>query len=170
MTPFYDAYMPPDIKELICHQSRIIYIEAWTKNAPNGRRHLSTYFLHYTDGIMGAIASQITCVTIVCSTACSGPEQIFFSWRKYQSSTSVAFVRGIHRWPVDSPHKGPVKRKTLPFDDVIMRGNNANFICDCLLEIDWQCVGVGSGKDLAQTDDMSLSKFKMWKNADGSAG
>ena len=25
--------------------------------------------------------------------------------RKYQSSASLAFVRGIHRWPVNSPHK-----------------------------------------------------------------
>ena len=30
------------------------------------------------------------------------------------------FVRGIHRWPVNSPHKGPVTRKMFPFDDVIM--------------------------------------------------
>ena len=31
--------------------------------------------------------------------------------RKYQSSASLAFVRGIHRWPVNSPHKRPVTRK-----------------------------------------------------------
>ena len=30
--------------------------------------------------------------------------------RKHQRSTSLAFVRGNHRWPVDSPHKGPVTR------------------------------------------------------------
>ena len=41
--------------------------------------------------------------------------------RKHQSSASLAFVRGIHRWPVNSPHKGPVTRKMFPFDDVIMR-------------------------------------------------
>ena len=40
--------------------------------------------------------------------------------RKHQSSTSLAFVRGIHRWPVDSLHKGPVTRKFFPFDDIIM--------------------------------------------------
>ena len=40
--------------------------------------------------------------------------------RKHQSSASLAFVRGIHRWPVNSPHKGPVTWKTFPFDDVIM--------------------------------------------------
>ena len=39
---------------------------------------------------------------------------------KHQSSASLAFVRGIRRWPVNSPHKGPVTRKMLPFDEVIM--------------------------------------------------
>ena len=40
--------------------------------------------------------------------------------RKHQSSASLTFVRGIHRWPVNSPHKRPVTRKMFPFDDVIM--------------------------------------------------
>ena len=40
--------------------------------------------------------------------------------RKHQSSASLAFVRGIHRRPVNSPHKWPVTRKMFPFDDVIM--------------------------------------------------
>ena len=31
-----------------------------------------------------------------------------------------AFVMGNHRRPVNSPHKGPVTRKMIPFDDVIM--------------------------------------------------
>ena len=39
---------------------------------------------------------------------------------KQQSSTSLAFVRGIHRWPVNSPHIGPETREMFPFDDVIM--------------------------------------------------
>ena len=39
---------------------------------------------------------------------------------RFQSSASLAFVRGIHRWPVNSPHKGPVTRKMIPFDDVLM--------------------------------------------------
>ena len=30
---------------------------------------------------------------------------------KHWSSASLAFVKGIHRWPVNSPHKGPVTRK-----------------------------------------------------------
>ena len=41
--------------------------------------------------------------------------------KKYQISASLAFVQGIHRWPVNSPHKGPVTpQKMFPFDDVIM--------------------------------------------------
>ena len=52
---------------------------------------------------------------IVYSTVYSGEDQ-----RKHQSSASLAFVRGIHRSPVNSPHKGPVTRKMCPFDDVIM--------------------------------------------------
>ena len=43
-----------------------------------------------------------------------------FRPRKHQSSASLAFVRGIHRWPVNSPHKGPVTRKIFLFDGVIM--------------------------------------------------
>ena len=64
---------------------------------------------------MSAMASQITSLIIVYSTVYSDVDQ-----RKYQSSASLAFVRGIHLWPVNSPHKGPVTRKMFPFDDVIM--------------------------------------------------
>ena len=70
---------------------------------------------HYTDVIMGTIASQITSLTIVYSTVYSGADQ-----RKHHGSASLAFVRGIHRRPVNSPHKWPVTRKMFPFDDVIM--------------------------------------------------
>ena len=64
---------------------------------------------------MSAIASQITSLTIVYSTDYPGADQ-----SKHQSSASLAFVWGIHRGPVNSPHKWPVTRKMFPFDDVIM--------------------------------------------------
>ena len=64
---------------------------------------------------MSEIASQITGLTIVYSTVNSVADQ-----RKHQSYASLAFVRGIHRRPVNSPHKGPVTGKMFPFDDVIM--------------------------------------------------
>ena len=40
--------------------------------------------------------------------------------KKHQSPASLAFVCRIQRWPVNSPHKGPVTRKMFPYDDVIM--------------------------------------------------
>ena len=87
---------------------------------------------------MDSMTTQITSLAIVYSTVHSGSNQ-----RKHQSSASPAFVRGIHREPVNSlnprlaerpletngrlanrrlnyPHKGPVTRKMFPFDDVIM--------------------------------------------------
>ena len=70
---------------------------------------------HYNDVIMSTIASQITGLAIVYSTVYSGADQ-----RKHQSSATLAFVQG----PVNSPHKGPVTRKMVPFDDVIMTTNS----------------------------------------------
>ena len=76
---------------------------------------------------MSKIASQITSLTIVFSTVYSDTDQ-----RKHQSSASLAFVWGIHRGPVNSPHKWPVTRKFFPFDDVIMdtRGHSLDLQMD----------------------------------------
>ena len=68
---------------------------------------------HYSGVIMSAMTSKITGVSNVCSNVYSGADQ-----RIHQSSASLVFVREIHGWPVDSPHKGPVTRKRFPFDDV----------------------------------------------------
>ena len=61
------------------------------------------------------MASQITSLTIVYSIVYSDADK-----RKHQSSASLAFVRGIHRGPVNSPQKWPVTREMIPFGDVIM--------------------------------------------------
>ena len=79
-------------------------------------------FIHYYHVIMGAVASQITSLTIVYSNVYSDADQ-----RKHQSSASLAFVRKIHRGPVNSPHKGPVTWKMFPFDDAIMTDDAATF-------------------------------------------
>ena len=71
--------------------------------------------IHYNDVIMSPLASQITSLAIVYSTVYSVADQ-----RKHQSFVSLAFVRGIHRGPVNSPHKWSITRKMFPFDDVIM--------------------------------------------------
>ena len=72
--------------------------------------HLRLYFGHVIFTF-----SQITSLTIVYLIDYSSADQ-----RKYSSSASLAFVWGIHRSPVNSPHKGPVTRKMFPLDDVIM--------------------------------------------------
>ena len=77
---------------------------------------------------MGTMASQIPSLTIVRATIYAGADE-----RKYQSSVSLASVRGIHRCPVNSPHKGPVTRTIFPFDDVIMLTLKA----DCFLANIW---------------------------------
>ena len=70
---------------------------------------------HYNDVIMSALGYQITSLTSVYSTVYLDPDE-----RKHQSSVSLAFVRGIHRRPVISPHKGSLTQKMFPFDDVIL--------------------------------------------------
>ena len=83
--------------------------------------------------IMSAMASEITCVSILYSSVCSGADK-----RKHQISASLVIVRGIHRWPVNCPPKGSVKRKTFPFDDVIM--NVREF---CSQVFNWPKVSMG---------------------------
>ena len=80
---------------------------------------------HYNDVIMGTMASQITSLTIGYSSVYPGTHQD-------QSSASLAFVREIHRSPVNSPHNGPVTWKMFPFDDVIMNFEIA--VCQ-----EWEC-------------------------------
>ena len=70
---------------------------------------------HHSDVTMSIMASQIT------------GDSSFFSrlYRLTSKKTSQSrcywpFVRGIYRWRVDSPHKGPVKWKPFPFGDDIM--------------------------------------------------
>ena len=93
---------------MICSLSSHLYF------ATASRMEFS-FTLHYCDVIMGAVASQITSLTIVYSTVYSDADQ-----RKHQSSASQAFVPGIHRRPVNSSQKWPVTRRMFPFDDVII--------------------------------------------------
>ena len=69
---------------------------------------------HYNDVIMSAMASQITSLTIVYSNVLRRKS------KKTSKLRVIGICAGIHRWPVNSPHKGPVTRKMFQFDDVIM--------------------------------------------------
>ena len=91
----------------------ILVLTVWRHQ--NGWRDLEKLHAHYSDVIMGAMASQITSLTSIYSTVYSGADQ-----GKHQSSAPLAFVLRIHRWPVNSQHKWPVTRKMFPFDDVFM--------------------------------------------------
>ena len=112
-----------------------------------------TICLHYNDVIMGAMASQITRLTIVYSTLYSGADQ-----RKHQGSASLAFVRGIHRWPVNSPHKWPVMRKMSPFDDVII----ICYICRCELNLGVDPADITLGLRLRLHQALCSKPFKLW--------
>ena len=96
-------------------QSPWLGCQCRSTTCPHRQRH------HYTDIIMSLMASQITSLPIVYSPVCSGTDQ-----RKHQSSASLAFVRGINRWPVKSPHKRPVTLKMFSFDDAIMIGREVS--------------------------------------------
>ena len=72
------------------------YLFSWWFIAKQAKSHRDDY----NDVKMSAISSQITSVSIVYSTVCSGADQ-----RKHQSSASLAFLRGIHRWLVNSHTK-----------------------------------------------------------------
>ena len=104
---------------------------------------------HYSDVIMGAVPSQITSLAIVYSTVYTVADQ-----RKHQSSASLAFVRGIHRWPVNSPHKWPVARKMFPFDDVTIWVSSMSILekTDVITaphsnqSVNWYCTNVCAGK------------------------
>ena len=95
--------------------------------------------IHYNDIIIGAMASQMTGFTIVYSTVYAGEDQ-----RKHQNSASLAFVRGMPRWPVNSPHKGPVTRKMFPSDDVIMNISISTYISTCLPRLNCHWLSVPS--------------------------
>ena len=108
-------------EELVWSSSCIIY-HLFILSISWAHQYLGRKF-HYSDVIMTAMASQITNFTIDYPSVYSSADQ-----RKYQSSASLAFVRGIHRWPVNYPHKGPVTREMFPFDDVFMERMGARFL------------------------------------------
>ena len=111
-----DLYPAPITAVMSCYIGRIIIALNRIVKKPCTEGGSTNLFANYYDIMMGVMASQITSLTIVYSNVQSGIDQ-----RKHQSSASLAFVWGIHRWLVNSPHKGPVTWKMFPFDHVIMQ-------------------------------------------------
>ena len=117
---FHDVWQRPLKKNITSESCKMLIYQnslLWTccTQAACNRKGAVVKCSYYDDVIMSAIASQITSLTIVYSTVYPGADQ-----SKHQSSASLAFVWGIHRGPVNSPHKWPLTRKMFPFDDVIM--------------------------------------------------
>ena len=114
-----------------CGEGRLSYIPTETWEAVTRFELQKTIFysylirywnLHYSELIVSEITSQITGVSMVCSTVCSGVDH-----RKHQCSESLAFVRRILRWLMNSPHRRPVTRSLFPFDDIIMVSSASTF-------------------------------------------
>ena len=93
---------------------RTLKVNGQTDRQTDRRTDRQTGWIQYTppNFVAGGI---ITSLTIVYSTVYSGTDQ-----RKHQSSTSLAFVQGTNRSPVNFLHNGPITWKMFPFDDVIM--------------------------------------------------
>ena len=88
------------VKVNIVMTSLIGRVHTWTDHWNYPYRYRSEMpSRHYCDVIMGAMAPQITSLTVVYSTVYSSPDK-----KKHQSSASLAFVWVIHWWPVNSPY------------------------------------------------------------------
>ena len=133
---------------------------------PLVRTRADKHHIHYSDVTMGGMASQLTSLTIAYSTVHSGADQ-----RKHQSSTPLAFVWGIHRTPVNSPHKLPVTRKMFPFDDVIISTDRAkqdqsilriHIGCDILGRLLYQSPFVASGNRGVNLAGSTSRKDDVW--------
>ena len=113
---------------------------------------------------MNATMCQITSLTMVYSTVYSGADQ-----RKHLSSVSLAFMRGNHRWPVNSSYKRPVTRKMFLFDDVIMWYNVSHMLspvclCNGLYKIDDDDDAAKRFVYIPQNSFPFLHNAREWKN------
>ena len=140
-----------DVKSPEILKSRAVYYFPTDKTV-HVLWYCETYIInsvdHYDDVIMTMLASQITSLPVVCSIVYSDVNQ-----RKHQSSASLAFVREIHRGPVNFPHKWPVTRKMFPFDDVIMDDGLSACSYQLFLNqyhfiVDWTCMNTLHWKEV----------------------
>ena len=93
------------LKPIVRVKIRALMNPFWTRSESKHRRTPLRWRHNEHDGVSNQQSRH-------CSlNRYSGADQ-----RKHQSS----FVRGINRWPVTSPHKGPATRKIFPFNDVFM--------------------------------------------------
>ena len=118
----YNGFLPTGTKPR--REPMMIYCKLDLREQFQWKPNQNTTLFQYNAVMMSTMASQITSLTIVYPTVYSDADQ-----RKHQSSGSLAFVRGIHWWPLNSTHKRPVMWKMFPFDDIIMHSSNSIWKC-----------------------------------------
>ena len=90
--------------------------------AIHGSHMAGKYYIqrvHCGDVIMSVMASEITSISIVCSTVCWGAN------KKKSKLCVTGLCEGNPLVMVDSPHKDPVMQKMFPFDDAKWNPLNA---------------------------------------------
>ena len=125
-----------------CHGFRIIFHRWFGQKWKYPLNNIESMIMllaqdsHYNVVIMGAMVSYITSLTIVYSTVYSSADQ-----RKHQSSASLAFVRGNHRGPVNSPRKCFYLMTSSCIRRVVCRLIRCSNITSCLLRLMWHLSG-----------------------------
>ena len=98
---------------LINNTSALVQVMAWHQisNRPCSLHKSITVTSWWAWGHLKSLASSLFAQLLV---------QAQIKENTIWSYASLAFVRGIRQWPVNSPHKRPVTQNMFPFDDVIM--------------------------------------------------
>ena len=74
------------------------------------------------------------------------------------------FVRGIHRWAVNFPHKGPKMRKACPCYDVIMRQSGILFPSATIApEMFSDILNDGISENLIEIIDRHINPVLIWR-------
>ena len=103
VTGSFDVFFYLHLSIQLCKQSRRRSFEISSCSLRrhcyvSGQQQAKSWFHHYSEVIISEMASPITSVWIIYSTIYLGADQ-----GKHQSSASLALVRGIHQWLVNSP-------------------------------------------------------------------
>ena len=74
-------------------------------------------------------------------------------------SMSLAFVSGIHQWPVSSPHQGSVTQKMFPFDDIITSVDSWTYLY-ILFGVAIPLLAVGQSSDISSTGKITVNNIE----------
>ena len=98
------------------------------------------FMYHSREFLLTTMASQIICNPNLISTAFSAN-----NIENIKASNNWPFMRGIHRWPLDSSHKRPVTRKAFPYCNFIMHNELSSAVTVVLNGVSPKYISVISG-------------------------